>query len=167
MSSYLAGLRAKIGHDLLLLPAVAVVLRDPGGRLLLVRDRDTGTWSLPAGAIEPSESPIEAARRELLEETGVECASLRLVAGLGGDEFRHTYPNGDVVQYSIFVFQGSASSIMVPGPLDGGEVMEAGFHGRDAVPKLNWPYPEDVLWATAEPVQGGSPGAPAPRVRIP
>jgi 8-oxo-dGTP pyrophosphatase MutT (NUDIX family) len=146
ISPYLAGLRARIGHELLLLPAVAVVVRDPVGRLLLVRDRESGEWSLPAGAVEPSESPNEAARRELLEETGLECDSLEFVTGVGGDEFRHTYPNGDVVEYSIFVFECSASADLIPDPKDGDEVAEARFFDRYAAPPLAWPYPESVLW---------------------
>jgi 8-oxo-dGTP pyrophosphatase MutT (NUDIX family) len=146
MSPYLAGLRARIGHGLLLLPAVAVVVRDPVGRLLLVRDRDSGSWSLPAGAVEPSESPREAARRELLEETGIECDFLEFVTGVGGHEFRHTYPNGDVVEYSIFVFRAFASADSIPDPKDGEEVAEARFFVRHAAPPMAWPYPESVLW---------------------
>jgi ADP-ribose diphosphatase len=46
----------------------------PGKRILLVRQyrHAVGTflWELPAGRIEPRESPLAAARRELREETG-------------------------------------------------------------------------------------------------
>lgn len=44
-------------------------------KVLLVRRKRAplaGLWSLPGGKIERGESPREAARRELLEETGME-----------------------------------------------------------------------------------------------
>jgi len=48
---------------------VRIIIRD--GDLVLehwfVRNEK---WGLPAGAIEPGEAPVEAARRELLERTG-------------------------------------------------------------------------------------------------
>ncbi|MBL9101866.1 MAG: NUDIX domain-containing protein [Myxococcales bacterium] len=44
-----------------------------GDRFLLVQERKHGqTWYLPAGRVEAGESLAEAARRETLEETGVE-----------------------------------------------------------------------------------------------
>jgi 8-oxo-dGTP diphosphatase len=58
--------------DLLL--GVAVLLwRD--GRLLMnprAGAHGAGTWSIPGGHVDPGEWPDETARRELLEETGVE-----------------------------------------------------------------------------------------------
>ena len=44
-----------------------------GGLLLLWRHRfitDTWGWEIPAGRVDPGESPEQAARRETLEETG-------------------------------------------------------------------------------------------------
>jgi 8-oxo-dGTP pyrophosphatase MutT (NUDIX family) len=54
--------------------AAGTVVRDPGrGVLLIWRHRfitDTWGWEIPAGRIEPGESPPQAAVRETLEETG-------------------------------------------------------------------------------------------------
>jgi 8-oxo-dGTP pyrophosphatase MutT (NUDIX family) len=95
ISPYLARLRARIGTDLLLVPTVAVLPRDEHGRILLVRQTDTGQWATIGGSIEPDESPEDAARREALEEAHVEVRLVRLVTALGGPDYRLTYPNGD------------------------------------------------------------------------
>ena len=41
------------------------------GRLLLVRERGARHWSLPGGGMKKGEDPVEAACRELDEETGL------------------------------------------------------------------------------------------------
>lgn len=41
------------------------------GKFLLVRGRATGKWSFPKGHAEGSEAPLDCAKRELFEETGV------------------------------------------------------------------------------------------------
>lgn len=96
ISPYLAGLRKQIGPALLLVPTVAVLRRDHLGRVLLVRISDTNQWASIGGAIDPDESPEDAARREALEEANIEVRLVRLVTALGGPEYRITYPNGDL-----------------------------------------------------------------------
>ena len=59
MSPYFQQRRAKIGHDLRLLPSVAAAIRDSDGRLLLQEKASGQGWSLPVGAIEPGESPTK------------------------------------------------------------------------------------------------------------
>lgn len=54
--------------------AVGVVIRD-GERILLVRRNQEpayGRWSFPGGAVELGESLVDTARREALEETGLQ-----------------------------------------------------------------------------------------------
>ncbi|WP_242346841.1 NUDIX hydrolase [Anaeromyxobacter terrae] len=53
-----------------------------GGAVLLVRHRRLETWLPVGGELEPGETPLEAARRELREETGLEG---RFPSGLGVD----------------------------------------------------------------------------------
>ncbi len=54
--------------------SVAVYARKggAGGRVLVIAHRRLGTWLPVGGELEPGETPLEAARRELFEETGLE-----------------------------------------------------------------------------------------------
>lgn len=66
------------------LAALAVVL-DGAGHVLLVRRRnppDAGLWGYPGGHVEPGETVLAAAARELHEETGVLARPLALLTGL-------------------------------------------------------------------------------------
>jgi 8-oxo-dGTP pyrophosphatase MutT (NUDIX family) len=105
-SPYIRRIRERIGSDLLLLPAVSVLVWDDDDRLLLVRGADTGTWQTIGGAVEPGESPWDAARRETAEETGLEVSLSGIRGVIGGPRFQHTYPNGDRVAFVSTVFDG-------------------------------------------------------------
>ncbi|GAB5535077.1 MAG: NUDIX domain-containing protein [Rubricoccaceae bacterium] len=104
-SDYIRNLRDAVGSRLILLPSVAALIRDDRGRLLLMRSAESRRWSLPAGGIEPGESPEEAVVREVAEETGLQVTATHLVAALGGEAFRTRYPNGDEVEYTVCVFE--------------------------------------------------------------
>ena len=58
----------------------AVVVRDRAGRLLIVRKRGTTRFMLPGGKIEAGERAVDAAGRELREETGIDLGEEAFVA---------------------------------------------------------------------------------------
>ena len=64
LSGYLAQLRKKVGHDLLLLPSAAVAIHDIEKGLLVCKHADKDIWVVPGGLIEPGEHPADAAVRE-------------------------------------------------------------------------------------------------------
>lgn len=70
---------------------------NPQGELLLGKRRDNAKFTLPAGHLEEGESPLEAAKRELKEETGLEAESLSPL-------MTHVLPSGKTLYvYSAFV----------------------------------------------------------------
>lgn len=104
ISDYLSALRAKIRHDLLLNPGVAALIRNKAERVLLQRRSDDGTWSLPAGAVDPGENPAQALVREAWEEAGLRVVPEKLAGVFSGAGFLHSYPNGDRIEVFSVVF---------------------------------------------------------------
>jgi 8-oxo-dGTP pyrophosphatase MutT (NUDIX family) len=125
ISPYIRRLREAVGHELLLVPSVAVLAWDDNGRLLLVREAQTGLWQTIGGAVEPDESPYEAALREAAEEAGVRLDIERIRDVAGGPQFRLRYPNGDLVGYVPTIFDARVTDGM-PRP-DGEETVEVAW----------------------------------------
>lgn len=143
IAPHVRALRSVVGSRLLLLPGVAAVVRDAVGGILVHRRDDDGRWSLPAGAIEPGESPAQAVSREVREETGLEVVPERVLGVFGGAGFRHTYPNGDEAEYTVVVF----GCRVVGGALQprDGEAVELRCFPPDAMPPLRLAYPPELF----------------------
>jgi ADP-ribose pyrophosphatase YjhB (NUDIX family) len=113
----------------------AVVRSRPGGsEILLMRRSDNGHWGLPGGYLEPGESVLEAAAREVREETGWRVEVGRLV-GVYSDPARQIveYPDRRRVHAVNLCFEALARE---PGEVaTPGEVTGVGFFAWDALPQ--------------------------------
>lgn len=128
---FILDLRRMIGsHPLWLSGVTAVVVRDR--EVLLVRRADTGEWTPVTGIIDPGEHPAVAARREVLEEAGVEVTVERLSAV--GVTAPLVYENGDRAQYLDLTFRCRWDS-GEPHPADG-ENTEARWFLLDDLPDM-------------------------------
>ncbi len=85
---------------------VGVILRRGDEVLLVRRGRPParGAWSLPGGGQELGETAEAAARRELLEETGLRCGALRLIAHV--DSIHRDAEGRIQYHYTILDFAG-------------------------------------------------------------
>lgn len=52
----------------------SAIVTDGDGEFVLHRHKRLGLWLQPGGHVDPGETPAEGARREALEETGIEAA---------------------------------------------------------------------------------------------
>jgi 8-oxo-dGTP pyrophosphatase MutT (NUDIX family) len=135
ISSYLKNLRAKIGHDPVMMPAVCVIIFNEQGHVLLQRQRDDDLWHTLGGSMEPGEEPAAAAIREAKEEAGLDVQPERIVSIYSGPNT--TYSNGDQVLYTSIAF----ACKMLPGQqphIADDESLELRFFPPDALPNL-WP----------------------------
>ena len=69
---YILELRKTLGSRPLIMAGAGVILINKNGEVLLQKRSDNGCWDYPAGSMELGESFEECARREVLEETGID-----------------------------------------------------------------------------------------------
>ena len=77
--------------------ALVVVRR--GHRFLLTQEKKYGsTWSIPGGRVEPGETLVEAAIREVHEETGLDVEPVAIVGIYSDPKHVFAYDDGEVRQ---------------------------------------------------------------------
>lgn len=111
------------------LAALAVTLR--GDQVLLARRRnppDAGLWGFPGGHVEPGETALAAAVRELAEETGV-IATPRLYLD-NVDLIRHA---ADGALEFHFLLAGVLCDYVSGQPVAGDDALEAAWFPVEAV----------------------------------
>jgi ADP-ribose pyrophosphatase YjhB (NUDIX family) len=119
-------------------PKVAAgVVAERDGKILLVRRNHEpmlGRWSFPSGFVDAGEAVIQAAVREVREETGVEVHIDRLLG---------VYSRaGETV-----VFIAYAGSIVDGTPAPGDEAFEVGLFPPDGLPDLAFDHDQEILAA--------------------
>jgi len=99
--------------------AGAVILNKNGKVLGLERKDIPGAWQLPQGGLDEDESPLEAAKREVYEETGIEAKHLELLSNkprllayeLPAEARTRKTGRGQVQYWFLFRFTGQDEAI--------------------------------------------------------
>ena len=121
-----------------------------GSKVLLVRRRNApfaGLWSLPGGKIEGDETPRDAARRELKEETGLEAD----IAGVVDTVRVKPEPEGQGAGYRLTVFYGRPACGSLKAGGDSEAVEWVALKEMDARPMTQGTA--DLIWAAARKVR--------------
>jgi 8-oxo-dGTP diphosphatase len=102
---------------------VFAAILDDAGRILCVRlNYASHGWTTPGGRVEPGESPLEALRREVLEESGLDVAVGELVGV-------YSKPQKDDL---VLCFRAQVLRRNSWQPNE--EIAEMGFFARDELP---------------------------------
>ncbi len=123
-------LAAETGYATPKVDVRAVVFRDD--KLLLVRERSDGGWTLPGGWADVAASPAENVVREVREESGYEVRADRLLAVYDRSLHPHEPPFPFHI-YKLFMLctlvGGAAASTL--------ETDDVGFFGEHELPELS------------------------------
>lgn len=106
------------------------LIRD--GRVLLVREKSDGLWTLPGGYADVGYSAAENIVKEMSEEAGLDVRTTKLFAV--HHKAKHRYRQ-DARDFYKFYFLTEAVSDQEPDA--GFEVSEVGFFSPDALPPLS------------------------------
>ena len=109
------------------------VIFDNSARVLLMREKTDGRWSLPGGWADPGEAPSAAVTREVLEETGYHSSAVKLIA-CWDRELQDNPPPLPVHVYKLFFLCRRDGAVQRPAAL---ETLDVGWFGLDALPPLS------------------------------
>jgi ADP-ribose pyrophosphatase YjhB (NUDIX family) len=106
---------------------------DDRERLLLMREKMDGRWSVPGGWADPGESPSAAVTREILEEAGYPASAVKLVA-CWDRELQGNLPPLPVHVYKLFFLCRLNGIGRPPSAL---ETLATGWFDVQALPPLS------------------------------
>lgn len=104
---YVSELRKRVGSMPAVIAFSVLVIISKDHRLLLEERADDHYWDFPGGSIEFNETALEAAKRELKEETSLEVKEATLLGVYSGPLTYYRYANGDEVSGVDIVYYSS------------------------------------------------------------
>lgn len=103
------------------------------GRILMVREKADGLWTLPGGWADIDEAPSEAVVREILEESGYRTQAVKLLAVYDRNRQGHTpYPFNAYKLFFRCELAGGAPACSI-------ETDSASFFCENEIPELSLP----------------------------
>jgi ADP-ribose pyrophosphatase YjhB (NUDIX family) len=109
------------------------VIFDDDERVLLMRERTDGKWSLPGGWADPGDTPSQAVTREILEETGHQAEAVKLLA-CWDRERQGNPPPMPVHVYKLFFLCRQTGPAQAPAAL---ETLDVGWFSLTELPPLS------------------------------
>jgi ADP-ribose pyrophosphatase YjhB (NUDIX family) len=109
------------------------VIFDEQERVLLMREKTDGLWSLPGGWADPGDSPSAAVTREILEESGYHSSAVKLIACWDRD-LQGNPPPLPVHVYKLFFLCRRDGAVQPPAAL---ETLDVGWFSVDELPPLS------------------------------
>ena len=140
--SYIGQIRVKYGHGMVIETGVRIILRDPAGRILLIKRADKNIWEIPGGVVEPDESIMEAARREVFDITGLSVGSIKPFAYYSDPIYQIESFDGEKVQQYTMAFLTEDFSGKLLKSTE--EISDAGFFFFNNLPELEGFHIETV-----------------------
>jgi 8-oxo-dGTP diphosphatase len=122
---------------------VVLVTREPQPRVLLIRRKHepfAGKWALPGGFVDMNETLETAARRELIEETGVRIADLEQLHTFGDPE---RDPRGRTISV-VYLARVDADQVQ---PRADDDAAEVGWHSLRKPPPLAFDHDQVLACA--------------------
>lgn len=104
MSGYIADIRKLVGHRTVIQCAASIIILDDQNRVLLGKRADNHLWGYSGGSVEIDEKVEDCAKRELMEEMGLEAVNMEFFYVNSGAETHYIYPNGDEVSNIEIVY---------------------------------------------------------------
>ncbi len=141
--TYIRELRSLVGHRPIILVGAIVMIFDDNHHLLLHHRTDDNTWDFPGGYMELGETIEETARREVLEEVGLEIGEMTLFKVFSGKEFYYECPNGDQVfpVNPVYVTRDVRGALQP----DRVESSEARYFPLDDLPEEMFPQVQEII----------------------
>ncbi len=132
---------------------LVIATSEPRPRVLLIRrlkDPFAGSWALPGGFVDENERLIDAARRELVEETGVIVADLTQLFTAGD-------PGRDPRGWTVSVAYLAQVNLAELKPVAADDAADVGWHPLDDLPTLAFDH-EMILGHARQRLSGSSGG---------
>jgi len=114
--------------------AVAAVIFNERGEVLLQKRKDVGKWCILSGHIEFGETVHDAIVREILEETNAYSEIVRLIGVYSTPEYSTYHYDSKHVQYVISYFEAKLLS-PISAKLPNEETLELKYFKTDNLPK--------------------------------